>query len=321
MFASFDPRPASFSIHDAAAVREGDPLVFHIIRAGNDGRAHLIQVGYSGGDLLVRSTVFIRFEPKDPADRELVLRTARGKPGDGDHTVRVELKLINDTASIDSPGFATGAILGAPPATATPVTDTTAFKIMADGAARRGGEVSFTVWRKGPLDFTRLPYGVQQEGQLAVTPAVPLQIDFGPGEDHVRLAIRAGQYAECGGPLTVTLEDRSNTAATAIFANAPDPRCGGGEPLPWWVQVLRWIGNHLLPVLGGVLLLGAASLNWYFRPFVRVRPSCEIAPGTPQFKAIDEPVCRWPQITAVAEMEPDDLRVTQPLPRSEQVNG
>ena len=88
-----------------------------------------------------------------------------------------------------------------------------------------------------------------------------------------------------------------------------------------WRLVLDWLGANLPLVLGGIALASAVVLDKILKPFVTVHPSCTIAPGTPAFRALEQPVSRWPEVRADVAMEPGDLHVTQPLPRSEPPDG
>ena len=136
----------SFSILDAAPVEAGKILIFRVNREGDDGRVHQVNLSYSGGGLLVDPPQFIRFEPGDPSQKDLEVRTAAAQPGDGDNTVQVLLQPADDGSFIGVPRAASGIITETPP----PPT-VVSYGIAADGSFSRGNDLLFTVSRTGPL--------------------------------------------------------------------------------------------------------------------------------------------------------------------------
>lgn len=306
--------PVIFSISDAAAVAEGKPLAFRVSRAGSDGRAHVIGLRYfPDTTLLLDPRSSIRFEADDPPQKDLVIQTAAGKPGDGEHRIEVLLGPADQGATIGAQSAANGTITDAPETPPTP-----RYSIVADGTVGRGTDIAFTLSRTGPLNAVRVPYRIAQEGALTAEDSVPPHVDFREGEQSTALVVPAGAYNECAGSVSVTVGDGAGTSASAIFNDDPPERC---DPPPPWERLLRWLGDHLPLVLGGTFIALLAALNWYFKPFAKVHPSCEIRPGPVAFRAFENPVSRWPEIKADVVIEPGELSVTQPLPRSERTDG
>lgn len=310
----------SFAISGAAPVQEGKPLVFKVTRSGDDGQAHQVRLEYrTGANLLVDPPPVVRFEAGDPPEKEVVVQTAPGQSGDGDHNVEVSLARADDVGIVGSPGSATATILDTPKPPAVPV----AYKIAFDGPpVNRGSDLHFTVTRTGPLSALRLEYKLEGgDGELVVESPTPRYVDFGQGVDRASLTIASDQYGVCGNPPSVILADGAGTRALAQFADPPPRGCGEEPPVPWWQLILIWLRDHPELVAGAVVVAAAAGLAWYFRPFIRVTPSCDLKAGGVGFEALEAPVSRWPEIHAEVVLEPGELSVTQPLPRSEGPNG
>jgi hypothetical protein len=224
------------------------------------------------------------------------------------------------------PGNSSGPVDGTPAnvsqSPATPATVSVTYKIIANGPAIRGSDLRFTIFRTGPLGFARLQYNVAQQEQYSMVAAAASPfIDFQRGEDRAGLVIKSNEYDACADPPTVTLSDGAGTKATAVFSNPPAPECITQPPPTLWQVLIDWIDQNWPLVIGSVALVGAVLLDWYFKPFVGVHPSCEITAGEAALQPTQEPASQWPKVTADAEIEAGDLYVTQPLPRSEELHG
>ena len=329
----------SFSIADAAPAEEGKPLTFRITRTGDDGRAHEVHVSVGPENLVAEREKTVRFEPGDPAQKDVPFQTAPGLPGDGPHVVQALLDRVEETASIGVPRAASGTIndVPLPPPPPKPVT----YSITSNGPASRGTELHFTVTRSAPLGPAQLSYRVDREGFMAET-GFPLSVDFPEGEASVPLVVPSGEYSVCDGSVSVTLDDGAGTQAAAEFSDPPPgpPTCG--TRTNWWDIFIEWLGPNAALVIGGVCFVGGIIAHHLLpkpsadrRPPVEdpadgerlsetqadVEPSLEIKPGTASFRPLEEPVSRWPKFSADVTIEPGDLYVTQPLPRLEPDDG
>lgn len=302
-------RNVIFSILDAAPVEAGKTLVFVVRREGHDGQAHQVNFRYSGGGLTIDPPPSMRFEPGDPSQKNLQVQTAAAQPGDGENRVHILLSSNDDGAFIGVPRSASGLITEAVPP-ASPVT----YRIAADGPFSRGKDLRFTVTRTGPLEPVQLPFRIVQGGASSAPDGSPDEVRFAEGQASAPLIVPASRYSVCGGEVTVVLD--GGAVAGARFPEPPPPnQCGGPlPPPPWWIEYLPLL-------LGGVALGTALMLDSIFKPFMTVHPSCTITPGALAFRPLEQPVSRWPEFGASVAMEPGDLQVTQPLPRSEPADG
>ena len=333
----------SFSIADAEPVEEGKAIVFHIVRAGDDGQAHEIGLDYpKNANLLVDHPRSFRFEPGEPSRRDLSLETVPGLPGDGNHDVEVALVPTKGT-EIGVPRVGSGTITDIPlPATAA------TYRLQPDPNAKREQNVSFTLFRTSPQTPATVPYRVEQDGsELIADGAAPRQATFRGNELDTPIIIPAAQFSPCGGSLTVRLSqpDGTELSATAEFSEPVPDWCNPPPRRSWWDMLIDDYGPDLVVlVLVGIALTGAAVAHFIFKPPVEagptpeppgsdggedplpetqadVQPSLEIKPGAAVFHPLEEPVSRWPKFSADVTIEPGDLYVTQPLPRLESDDG
>jgi hypothetical protein len=336
-------RRVSFSIADAAPAEEGKPLTFRITRSGDDGRAHEVRLNYDKNpSLLVNPPPSIRFEPGEPAQKDLVLQTAPGLPGGGNNDVEVRISSADDGAFIGVPRVGTGTI------TDVPLPPAVTYGLQADPNAKREQNVSFTLTRTGSLTPADVPYRVEQDQMdlFADAPSPP-QARFLEGERSTQIIVPAAQFSPCGGSLTVRLSqpDGTELSATAEFSEPVPDRCNPPPRRSWWDIMIDDYGLDLVVlVLVGIALTGAAVAHFIFKPPVEagptpeppvphgddnpmpetqadVEPSLEINPGAASFQPLEEPVSRWPKFSADVTIEPGDSYVTQPLPALEPDDG
>ena len=312
-------RRVSFSIADAAPAEEGKPLIFRITRSGDDGRAHDVRFTYEKDPaLLVDPPRSLRFEPGEPSQKDLVLQTAPGLPGDGQHEIQVLISSADDGAFIGVPRAATGTITDAPLPVVT-------YQLQADPNAKREQNVSFTLTRTGSLTPADVPYRVEQDqGDLFADAPSPPQARFLEGEPSTQIIVPSGQFSPCGGSLTVRLSqpDETELSATAEFSEPVPDWCNPPPPPPpWWIILIDWMRVNIALVLGGIALIGGIIAHHIFKPPVEVEPSLEIKPGAASFQPLEEPASRWPKFGADVTIEPGDSYVTQPLPALEPDDG
>lgn len=310
------PRPVSFSITDAAPAQEGQPITFHIIRTGDDGRAHDVGLDYPGNaNLLVDHPRSFRFEPGDPSQKDLSLNTGTGLPGDGNHDVQVALVPTKGT-EIGVPRLAKGTITDAP---LPPPPANVIYQIKLDQPVARGGDLRFTVSRTGPLGPASLEYRVDQPAAMLAVDAVAPRIEFPEGKADVPLVVSAGQYLPCYDPPVVTLEDGKETNAAGSFTDPPSADACREHWPNWWDEFVDSFGPNLPLALAAAALGAAVLARMIWKP--PIVPSCKIGLGMPSFQPIEDPVSRWPPFSADVVIEPGERSVTQPLPRVEPTDG
>jgi len=314
---------AIFSIADAAPVPAGKPLSFKITRANNDKRAHQINLYYSGDGILVDPPASITFEVDDPDEKDVSVPTSPNQSSTADHQVRITMRPGSDGGVVTSPS-AVGTITAPPPAeppSGAPKEEPVRYAIQSLGAVTRGNDLRFTVSRTGPLGTVRIPYDFTQEGTAtAMSEANPPAVEFREGEAATTLVIPSGQYANCGGNVTVTLA--GGTSAQGSFSDRPPQDCY--PPPPWWEVALDWMSRNLvltLALAAAVLIGSALGLARIFRPVPKVGSSCTIVPGKASLRPIGQPLSHWPEIRAEAELKDGRLSVTQPLPKLEPADG
>jgi hypothetical protein len=312
-------RRVSFSIADSAPAEEGKPLTFRITRSGDDGRVHEVRLNYDKNpSLLVNPPPSIRFEPGEPAQKDLVLQTAPGLPGGGNNDVEVRISSADDGAFIGVPRVGTGTI------TDVPLPPAVTYGLQADPNAKREQNVSFTLTRLGSLTPADVPYRVEQDQRdlFADAPSPP-QARFLEGEPSTQIIVPAAQFSPCGGSLTVRLSqpDGTELSATAEFSEPVPDWCNPPPPPPWWIILIDWMRVNIALVLGGIALIGGIIAHHIFKPPVEVEPSLEIKPGAASFQPLEEPASRWPKFGADVTIEPGDSYVTQPLPALEPDDG
>ncbi len=332
-------KPVSFSISNAEPADEGKPLTFPMSRSHDDKRDHEIRLYYEpDSSLLVNPPQSISLKPGENA---LVLQTAPGLPGGGNHTITVFIAPgdANTTIGVRS---ASGTI------TDVPLPPRPTYSITLDAAASRGTELRFTVTREGPRDRVRLTYSVTQDARTLKDAETEPAVEFPEGKDSATLVIPGNLYLPCGSEPVVTLSDSAGTQRAAEFSDPPAPDCPGGggeERKPWYqpfIEIIDDLGPNLALVLGGIAFIGGVIGHFLIpKPPIDppppmeqprdgerlpetqadVEPSLEIKPGAASFQPLEDPVSRWPKFSADVTIAPGDLYVTQPLPRLEPDDG
>ena len=327
----------SFSISNAAPVEEGEKLTFRITRSGDDGQAHEVHVSFDPRNLVTVPEQILRFEPGDAAQKDLLVQTAPGLPGDGNHDVRALLDRVSD-GTIGVPREATGTV------TDVPLPEKVTYGITSDGSADRGADLHFTVRRTGPLGPAKLPYSVAQDGATLTLDMQPQPaVEFAEDSDRAPLVVPGELYQVCGSPPWVTLQDGAETNAQAQFSNPPPDYCR--PPPPWYDPIIKIFdpNDPKFPIVIVVIVLitGITTYRIIRKPRSKagssgggaddgddlpkslddIEPSLEINPGPASFHALEEPASRWPKFTAEVTIEPGGFYVTQPLPRLEPDDG
>ena len=321
--------PVVFTIANASPVPAGEPLVFRISRAGNDGRSHLLNLYYSGDGLLVDPPASVTFEPQDGNNKDVSVPTSPNQSSDADHVVQLVIRPGGKGTQVSSPS-AEGTITPPPsvpsPTTTTSQTETPPpahYTIRSLGAVNRGHDLRFIVSRTGAMGDATVPYQVSQDGATAAVDAdKPPAVEFRGDQSRAPLVIEADQFdASCGGDVTVSLSPEAGGAsATGTFRDPPGPDCVPPSR-PWWEIVIDWFSNHLWLPLGVLGVAAAAGVAKAIRPRPTPHADCTILPGAAQLRPVAEPLSRWPEMRAEAVLEPGPLQITQPLPKRTNVDG